>query len=90
MPSGKFTSSAAWLVLASIAFNLSRAIGNLASADLGKARSRTLRRKLIIVRARIATLARKIILLLPAHWPTPIQASPLESGREEVRARSPW
>ncbi|MFW0774354.1 transposase, partial [Paenarthrobacter nitroguajacolicus] len=58
-----------WLVLASIAFNLSRAIGSLAGPDLGKARSGTIRRKLITVPARIATSARKIILHLPAHWP---------------------
>jgi len=69
LPSGKFTANAAWLVLASIAFNLSRAIGTLAGADLGKARSGTIRRKLITVPARIATSARKIILHLPANWP---------------------
>jgi hypothetical protein len=69
LPSGKFTANAAWLVLASIAFNLSRAIGTLAGADLGKARSGTIRRKLITVPARIATSARKITLHLPAHWP---------------------
>jgi hypothetical protein len=69
LPSGKFTANAAWLVLATIAFNLSRAIGTLAGTDLGKARSGTIRRKLITVPARIATSARKITLHLPAHWP---------------------
>ena len=69
LPSGKFTANAAWLVLASIAFNLSRAIGTLAGADLGKARSGTIRRKLITVPARIATSARKIVLHLPTNWP---------------------
>lgn len=69
LPSGKFTANAAWLVLASIAFNLSRTIGTLAGADLGKARSGTIRRKLITVPARIATSARKITLHLPANWP---------------------
>lgn len=69
LPSGKFTANAAWLVLASIAFNLSRAIGSLTGTDLGKARSGTIRRKLITIPARIATSARKIILHLPAHWP---------------------
>lgn len=69
LPSGKFTANAAWLVLASIAFNLSRAIGSLTGTDLGKARSGTIRRKLITIPAKIATSARKIILHLPAHWP---------------------
>jgi hypothetical protein len=69
LPSGQFTANAAWLVLATIAFNLSRAIGTLAGTDLGKARSGTIRRKLITVPARIATSARKITLHLPAHWP---------------------
>ncbi|BCW70151.1 IS1380 family transposase [Arthrobacter sp. NicSoilB8] len=69
LPSGKFTANAAWLVLASIAFNLSRAIGTLAGTDLGKARSGTIRRKLITIPARISTSARKIVLHLPAHWP---------------------
>lgn len=69
LPSGKFTANAAWLVLASIAFNLSRAIGTLSGADLGKARSGTIRRKLITVPARIATSARKITVHLPANWP---------------------
>jgi hypothetical protein len=69
LPSGKFTANAAWLVLASIAFNLSRVIGTLAGADLGKARSGTIRRKLITVPARIATSARTIVLHLPTSWP---------------------
>ncbi|MET3176375.1 UNVERIFIED_ORG: hypothetical protein ABIB52_004250 [Arthrobacter sp. UYCu721] len=69
LPSGKFTANAAWLVLATIAFNLSRAIGTLTGSDLGKARSGTIRRKFITIPARIATSARKIVLHLPAHWP---------------------
>ena len=47
LPSGIFTANAAWLALATIAFNLSRAIGSLAGTELGKARSATIRRKLI-------------------------------------------
>jgi hypothetical protein len=56
-------------VLATIAFNLSRAIGTLAGPELGKARSGTIRRKLIQVPARISTTARRIVLHLPSHWP---------------------
>lgn len=69
LPSGIFTANAAWLVLATIAFNLSRAIGTLAGTDLGKARSGTIRRKLIQIPARLSTSARKIVLHLPERWP---------------------
>ena len=44
LPSDIFTANADWLVLATIAFNLSRAIGTLAGTDLGTARSGTIRR----------------------------------------------
>lgn len=68
-PSGKFCANAAWLVLAAMAFNLTRAAGALASTELGKARTDTIRRKLIQVAARIANQARSWILHLPAGWP---------------------
>jgi hypothetical protein len=69
LPSGIFTANAAWLVLATIAFNLARAVGTLAGTDLGKARSGTIRRKLISIPARISTSARKQVLHLPTSWP---------------------
>jgi len=69
LPSGVFTANAAWLVLAVIAFNLSRAAGTLAAPDLARATTATLRRKLITVPARIATSARRITLHLPTAWP---------------------
>jgi hypothetical protein len=59
-----FTANAAWLVLACIAFNLTRAAG-----ALGNAVTATVRRKLINVAARVSTSARRITLHLPAHWP---------------------
>ena len=67
LPSGIFTANTAWLVLATIAFNLSRAAGTLAGTELGKARSVSLRLKIITVPARISTSARKLVLHLPAH-----------------------
>ena len=70
LPSGTFTANAAWLVLATIAFNLSRAIGALAGTDLGNARSGTIRRKLIQIPARLSTSARKIVRHLPKRWPS--------------------
>ena len=69
LPSGMFTANAAWLVLAVIAFNLTRAAGSLAAADLAKATTATVRRKLIHLPCRVATSARRITLHLPRDWP---------------------
>ena len=70
LPSGKFTANAAWLVLAVIAFNLTRAAAALSAApDLAKATTATVRRKLIHVPARIASSARRVTLHLPQAWP---------------------
>jgi hypothetical protein len=69
LPSGVFTANAAWLVLAVIAFNLTRAAGTVAAPDLAKATTSTLRRTLITVPARVATSARRITLHLPRTWP---------------------
>jgi len=69
LPSGVFTANAAWLVLAVIAFNLTRAAGTVAATDLAKATTATLRRRLITVPARVATSARRITLHLPLAWP---------------------
>ena len=68
-PSGKFNANAAWLALASIAFNLTRAAARLASKTLGKARTATVRRTMIQVAGRIANQARRWRLHLPARWP---------------------
>ncbi|GAA1149118.1 IS1380 family transposase [Nocardioides aquiterrae] len=69
LPSGVFTANAAWLVLAVIAFNLTRAAGTLAAPDLARATTATLRRKLLAVPARVATSARRVTLHLPQNWP---------------------
>jgi hypothetical protein len=69
LPSGKFTANAAWLVLAVIAFNLTRTAATLTGTDLAKATTATIRRKLITVPARVATSARRITLHLPTDWP---------------------
>jgi hypothetical protein len=69
LPSGVFTANAAWLVLAVIAFNLTRAAGTVAASDLARATTATIRRKLITVPARVATSARRITLHLPQAWP---------------------
>ena len=59
LPSGRFSANAAWLVLAVIAFNLTRAAATLAGTRLAKARTATIRRTLITVPARIASSARR-------------------------------
>ena len=64
-----FTANAAWLVLAVIAFNLTRAAGTLAATDLAKATTATLRRKLITVPTRAAISTRRLTLHLPHAWP---------------------
>ena len=69
LPSRIFTANAAWLVLAVMAFNLTRAAATLTGAGLAKATTATIRRKLITVPARIASSARRIVLHLPTAWP---------------------
>jgi Transposase DDE domain group 1 len=70
LPSGKFTANAAWLVLAVIAFNLTRAAASTTSShSLAKASTATIRRKLVTVPARIASSARALKLHLPTGWP---------------------
>ncbi|WP_331730207.1 IS1380 family transposase (plasmid) [Kitasatospora sp. NBC_00070] len=69
LPSGKFTANAAWLTLAAIAHNLTRAAGHLASTFHAKARTGTIRRQLINTPARLATSARTLTLHLPTRWP---------------------
>jgi Transposase DDE domain group 1 len=69
LPSGSFAANSAWLVLAAIAFNLTRAAGTLASVFHTKATTATIRRQLINVPARLASSARRLVMHLPKHWP---------------------
>ena len=69
LPSGRFNANAAWLVLAVMAFNLTRAAATLTGPALAKARTATIRRTLITVPARIASSARRLTLHLPRNWP---------------------
>jgi Transposase DDE domain group 1 len=69
LPSGRFPANAAWLVLAVMAFNLTRAAAALTGPALAKATTGTVRRTLIAVPARIATSARRLTLHLPTAWP---------------------
>ena len=69
LPSGVFTTNAAWTVAAAIAFNLTRAAAALAGPTHAKATTATIRRRLIHVAARVVTTARRLHLHLPATWP---------------------
>ena len=69
LPSASFMANSAWLVLAAMAFNLTRAAGCLASAFHARATTATLRAQLINVPARLAHSARKLVLHLPERWP---------------------
>ncbi|HKP07815.1 MAG TPA: IS1380 family transposase [Microbacterium sp.] len=71
LPSGVFAANSAWLVLAVIAFNLTRAAGVIAdrAGRLARATTATIRRTLIHVPARLARSARRIMLHLPEAWP---------------------
>ena len=69
LPSGSFWANSAWLVLATIAFNLTRAAGTLASSFHAKATTGTIRAQLISVPGRLARSARRLVLHLPTGWP---------------------
>ncbi len=69
LPSGRFNANGAWLVLAAMAFNLTRAAGALASRFHARATTATIRRQLINIPARPVRSARRIHLRLPTNWP---------------------
>ncbi len=73
LPSGVFTANAAWLVLAVIAFNLTRTAATITGPGLAKATTGTIRRKIISIPARIASSTRRITLHLPQGWPWQVQ-----------------
>ena len=77
LPSGIFTANAAWLVLAVIAFTLTRAAGTITGPALAKATTSTIHRKLVSVPARIASSGRHIRLHPPEAWPWEIAWSAL-------------
>ena len=69
LPLRRSNANAAWLVLAAISFNLTRAAGTLASRFHAQATTATIRTLLIAVPARIARSARRLRLHLPQRWP---------------------
>jgi hypothetical protein len=69
LPSGRFNANAAWLVLAVMAFNLTRAAATITGPGLARARTATIRRTIVTIPARIASSARRLTLHLPRDWP---------------------
>jgi hypothetical protein len=69
LPSGHFPANAAWLTLAAITANLTRAAATLASPICARARGATIRASLISVAARISRHGRgHITIHLPEGW----------------------
>jgi hypothetical protein len=69
LPSGHFPANAAWLALAAICHNLTRAAGTLAGPAHARARGATIRRHLVSIAARIARHGRgHITVHLPEAW----------------------
>ena len=69
LPSGRFQANAAWLVAATIAFNLTRAIGVAAGGKFTRAEAATIRARILNVPARVSRSSRRQRLHLPKRWP---------------------
>ncbi len=69
LPSGQFMANSGWLVLAAMAFNLTRAVGVAAGGKHVKAVTATVRAQLINVAGRITRSARRATLRMPTNWP---------------------
>lgn len=69
LPSGSSSTKSAKLVLAAIAFNLTRAAGAIASVFHAKATTATIQRQLIAVPAQLSCSAGRLVLHLPKDWP---------------------
>ena len=69
LPSGRFQANAAWLVAATIAFNLTRAVGVAAGGKFTRAEAATVRARILNVPARVSRSGRRQRLHLPKRWP---------------------
>lgn len=68
-PSGSFAANAAWTVIACLAHNMVRWVGQLGLEDETWRTARTIRRWLIALPGRLTRTARRTTLHLPARWP---------------------
>ena len=69
LPSGRFQANAAWLVAATIAFNLTRAIGVAAGGTFTRAEAATVRARVLNLPARVSRSGRRQRIHLPKRWP---------------------
>lgn len=69
LPSGHFGANSAWLVCAVMAYNLTRTAGLLAAGTFTKARTGTIRAKLVNIPGRLASSARRLRIRMPDSWP---------------------
>jgi hypothetical protein len=72
LPSGKFAANGAWLAVQVIAHNLARWTVRIGLGE-GIVTTKTLRRRLFAVAARLTRSARRIRLHLPERWPWAIE-----------------
>ena len=85
LPSGRFQANAAWLVAATIAFNLTRAIGVAAGGTFTRAEAATVRARILNVPARVSRSGRRQRLHLPQRWPwASAVADPLDDGDDHL------
>jgi len=68
-PSGSFAANAAWTVIACLAHNMARWVGQLGLEDETWRTAQTIRRRLIALPGRLTRTARRWTLHLPARWP---------------------
>jgi hypothetical protein len=68
-PSGHYSANSAWTVIACLAHNLGRWTSLLGVLDPTPRAARTLRRRLLMLPARLTHSARRWTLHLPARWP---------------------
>jgi hypothetical protein len=68
-PSGSFSANSAWTVIACLAHNMVRWVGQLGLEDETWRTARTIRRWLIALPGRLTRTARRFTLHLPARWP---------------------
>jgi len=68
-PSGSFAANAAWTVIACLAHNMARWVGQLGLEDETWRTAATIRRWLVALPGRLTRTARRFTLHLPARWP---------------------
>lgn len=85
LPTKSFGGNAAWLVLNTIAHNLTRWTARL-GLHLGRVTTKTFRRKIYTVGARITRTACRLHLHLPSAWPW---ADALLTALHRIRSRPP-